>query len=80
MQMINNGKYNTAKVFTDNIDSETISQVIELLNQPFVKDNQIRIMPDCHAGKGCVVGTTMTIKDKVVCNHYQKAGYKVIKS
>ena len=63
-----NGKYNTAKVFTDNIDSETISQVIELLNQEFIKDSQIRIMPDCHAGKGCVVGTTMTLKDKVVAN------------
>lgn len=68
MAMPLNGKYNTATVFTDNIDSETISQVIELLNQPFVADSQIRIMPDCHAGKGCVVGTTMTLKDKVVPN------------
>lgn len=62
------GKYNTAKVFTDNIDQATISQIIELLNQEFVAENQIRIMPDCHAGKGCVVGTTMTLKDKVVPN------------
>lgn len=61
-------KYNSAKVFTDNIDNETISQLINLLNQEFVKDNQIRIMPDTHAGKGCVVGTTMTIKDKIVPN------------
>ena len=42
-----NGKYNTAKVFTDNIDNETISQVIELLNQDYIKDAKIRIMPDC---------------------------------
>ena len=62
------GKYNTAKVFTDNIDSETISQIIELLNQEFIKDSQVRIMPDCHAGKGCVVGTTITLTDKVVPN------------
>jgi RNA-splicing ligase RtcB len=62
------GKHNTAKVFTDNIDQETISQVIELLNQSFTADSQIRIMPDCHAGKGCVVGTTMTLTDKVVPN------------
>lgn len=62
------GKYNTAKVFTDNIDAETISQVIQLLNQPFVTENQIRIMPDCHAGSGCVIGTTMTLNDKVVPN------------
>lgn len=62
------GKYNTAKVFTNNIDSETISQIINLLNQEFIKKSQIRIMPDCHAGAGCVIGTTMTIQDKVVPN------------
>lgn len=62
------GKHNTAKVFTDNIDKETISQVIELLNQSFTANSKIRIMPDCHAGKGCVVGTTMTLTDKVVPN------------
>lgn len=68
MSMTLKGKYNEATVFTDNIDSETISQVIELLNQPFVADSKVRIMPDCHAGKGCVVGTTMTLTDKVVPN------------
>lgn len=62
------GKYNTAKVFTDNIDATTISQIINLLNQPFVADSKIRIMPDCHAGAGCVIGTTMTIQDKIVPN------------
>lgn len=62
------GKYNKCKVFTNNIDNETISQLINLLNQKFVKDNQIRIMPDTHAGKGCVIGTTITITDKVVPN------------
>ena len=62
------GKYNTCKVFTDNTDNETISQLSLLLNQEFVKDLTIRIMSDCHAGKGCVIGTTMTLKDKVVPN------------
>ena len=62
------GKYNTAKVFTDNIDSATIGQVTALLNQESIKDTQIRIMPDCHSGAGCVIGTTMTIKDKVIPN------------
>jgi len=62
------GKYNTAKVFTYNIDNTTISQVIELCNQEFVKDEIIRIMPDCHAGAGCVIGTTMSLSDKVVPN------------
>ena len=62
------GKYNSAKVFTDNIDNETVGQLITLLNQEFTKDNTIRIMPDTHAGKGCVIGTTMTINNKIVPN------------
>lgn len=62
------GKYGKAKVFTNNIDSKAISQIIEILNEDFTKDSSIRIMPDCHPGAGCVIGTTMVIKDKVVPN------------
>lgn len=62
------GKYNTAKVFTDNIEQEAVSQIINLLNQEFVYGSKIRIMPDAHAGAGCTIGTTMTITDKVVPN------------
>lgn len=62
------GKYNSCKVFTDDIANETISQLTNLLNQEFVSDSQVRIMPDVHAGKGCVIGTTMTLHDKVVPN------------
>lgn len=62
------GKFNTAKVFTDNIEDSAISQIIELLNQEFSEGSKIRIMPDTHAGAGSVIGTTMTIKDKVVPN------------
>lgn len=63
-----NGKYNSCKVFTDNCDNETISQLTALLNQESVKGSRIRIMPDTHAGKGSVIGTTMTISDKVIPN------------
>ena len=62
------GKYNIAKVFTNNVEQGAISQIIELCNQDFVKDSQIRIMPDVHAGKGCTIGTTMTLNNKVVSN------------
>lgn len=62
------GKYNTAKVFTDNIEQAAIDQLTELMNYPFVEGSQIRIMPDVHSGKGCVIGTTMTLKDKVCPN------------
>ena len=62
------GKYASAKVFTDVVDSESISQVINLLNQPYVADSVVRMMPDIHAGAGCTIGTTMTIKDKICPN------------
>lgn len=62
------GKYNDCKIFTDNVDNVTIRQIIELLNQESMKESVIRIMPDTHAGKGCVIGTTMTLKDKVIPN------------
>lgn len=62
------GKHNTCKVFTDNADNETISQLMNLLNQQSISDSCIRIMPDTHAGKGCVIGTTMTLTDKVIPN------------
>lgn len=60
------GKYNNAIVYTDNIEQEAISQIINLLNQPFAEQNPIRFMPDVHAGKGCTIGFTMKM-DKVVC-------------
>jgi RNA-splicing ligase RtcB len=62
------GKYNEAKIFTDVVDEAAISQVLLLLNQEFVSESKIRLMPDIHAGAGCTIGTTMTITDKVVPN------------
>lgn len=62
------GKYNTAKVFTDVVDAESISQVIQLLNQPMAEGSRIRMMPDIHAGAGCTIGTTMTVTDKIIPN------------
>lgn len=62
------GKHNEAIIYTGNVDKETISQVTELCNQEFTRDSKIRIMPDCHKGAGCTIGTTMTITDKVVPN------------
>ena len=38
------------------------------MNQKFVKDLNVRIMPDCHAGKGCVIGTTMNVVNSCVPN------------
>ncbi len=63
-----NGKYTSARVFTEIIDPSAISQIIELCNQPMSEGSHIRIMPDVHAGAGCTIGTTMKISDKVVPN------------
>jgi tRNA-splicing ligase RtcB (3'-phosphate/5'-hydroxy nucleic acid ligase) len=63
-----NGKCNQAIIYTENVEEKALSQIIELCNQEFIKGSKIRIMPDTHAGAGCVIGTTMTIQDKVVPN------------
>lgn len=62
------GRYNTAIVYTNNIDPGAVAQIQALCDQEFVQGSKIRIMPDVHSGVGCTIGTTMTIKDKVVPN------------
>ncbi len=67
MQLVE-GKYNQAKVFTDVVEEGALKQIQMLCDQEFTKDSKIRIMPDVHAGAGCTIGTTMTVKDMVVPN------------
>lgn len=62
------GKYNSAIVMTDQIEDECVGQLVTLCSQEIFKDSKIRIMPDCHAGKGCVVGFTASIKDRIIPN------------
>lgn len=62
------GKYNSAKVFTDVVEEKSLEQIETLCNQEFVAGQKIRLMPDVHAGAGCTIGTTMTIGDKIVPN------------
>ncbi len=59
------GKYNTAVVYAETIGEKTEDQIAELCSQKYIAGSKIRIMPDCHAGRGCVIGTTMTLTDKV---------------
>jgi len=56
------------KIFTDNIDQKAVDQIDLLLEQEAFKDSKIRIMPDVHAGKGCVIGFTGDLGDKVIPN------------
>ena len=62
------GKVNTAICFAKVIEAEAIEQIRRMCDYEFTKGSQIRIMPDVHAGKGCTIGTTMTVKDKAVPN------------
>ena len=62
------GKYNSAKIFTEVVDDASLAQVRLLCDQSFTAGSRIRLMPDIHAGAGCTIGTTMTITDRVVPN------------
>lgn len=62
------GKFANAIIHTSDIDENTINQVNNLINCDVSEGSTIHIMPDCHAGKGCTIGTTMTIKDRLCPN------------
>ena len=56
------------KIFTENIEDEAVNQINLLLEQEPFKDCKVRIMPDVHAGKGCVIGFTADLGNKVIPN------------
>ena len=62
------GKVNTAICYAKVIEDEAVEQIRRMCDYPFTEGSRIRIMPDVHAGKGCTIGTTMTIRDKAVPN------------
>lgn len=62
------GKINTAICYAKVIEKEAVNQIQRMCDYKLVERSQVRIMPDVHAGKGCTIGTTMTVKDKVCPN------------
>lgn len=56
------------KIFTDNIEDNALEQMKTLLSIDVFSDKKIRIMPDVHAGAGCVIGFTGNLGDKVIPN------------
>ena len=56
------------KIFTENIEQEALDQINTLMEQPAFSDCKVRIMPDVHAGAGCVIGFTADLGDKVIPN------------
>lgn len=62
------GRFNTAICYTNGLEPTAYEQIESVCNEEAFASSKIRIMPDVHAGKGCTIGTTMTITDKVVPN------------
>ena len=62
------GKVNTAVCYAKVVEDEAIEQIRRMCDYPMTEGSKIRIMPDVHSGKGCTIGTTMTITDKAVPN------------
>lgn len=62
------GKVNTALCYAKVVEDEAIEQIRRMCDYPMTEGSRIRIMPDVHSGKGCTIGTTMTVKDKAVPN------------
>lgn len=56
------------KIFTDNVEDKAIEHLRTLLSIDVFSDSKIRIMPDVHAGAGCVIGFTGNLGDKVIPN------------
>ena len=56
------------KIYTEIIEQEALDQINMLLEQPAFQDCKVRIMPDVHSGKGCVIGFTADLGDKVIPN------------
>ncbi len=59
---------NKAVCFGTVVEEEAIEQIRRMCDYEFTEGSKIRIMPDVHAGKGCTIGTTMTVTDKAVPN------------
>ncbi len=62
------GKVNTAICYAKVVEAEAIEQIRCLCDYELTAGSKVRIMPDVHSGKGCTIGTTMTIIDKAVPN------------
>ncbi len=62
------GKRNTAICYAAIIEEKAEEQIRRMCDYEFTDGSRIRIMPDVHAGKGCTIGTTMTVTDKAVPN------------
>jgi len=68
MAMELNTKYGKIKIFAKTLEEDALGQIVTLANSVLGEGANLRIMPDAHAGAGCVIGTTMKITDKICVN------------
>ena len=62
------GTFATAVCYASVVEDEAIEQIRQMCNFALTENSKVRIMPDVHAGKGCTIGTTMTVTDKACPN------------
>ena len=62
------GKINTAICYAKVVEDEAIEQIRRMCDYALTENSKVRIMPDVHSGKGCTIGTTMTVVDKACPN------------
>lgn len=62
------GKYNTARVFSQKRDETAVEQIAAICSNAAYKNSQIRIMPDYHPGLGSVIGFTATLENRIIPN------------
>ena len=70
------GTHNRAVCYTDALEETAREQLKAVCDLQAFADSQIRVMPDVHAGRGCTIGTTMTVTDKAVPNLVRIAGVR----
>jgi len=68
LKKFNNNVGNEIKIFAETIEEVAYEQIKRLSNFKAYENSKFRIMPDCHAGAGCTIGTTMTVDDKITPN------------
>ena len=62
------GKVGTARCYASVVEDGAVQQIRRMCDYELTEGSRVRIMPDVHAGKGCTIGTTMTVTDKVCPN------------
>lgn len=62
------GTVTTALCYATVVEEQAIAQIQRMCSYECTRNAKVRIMPDAHTGKGCTIGTTMTITDRAVPN------------